>query len=196
MIYLFFSFHLTPLCMRGPSFIHITTYFPLTGVFSWEAGVWGWCILHTLSSWQVLNMNLGLARCWNSALIFKGAWPPVASHPVQPPVYAEVPSEELVSCLRLQFSSKRCNPPPGDILTMHQLLLLQMPALWTTQHRAFLAYPVAISLPLQPEISDDVCHITQACGYSSLFLIIFKFCLFLVVLGLHCCTGFSLVAAS
>ena len=43
-MYLFLSLCLTSLCMRGPGFIYITTYFPLAGLFSWEAA-----IFHTVS---------------------------------------------------------------------------------------------------------------------------------------------------
>ena len=95
--------------MRGPSFIHITTYFPLTGVFSWEAG-----IFYTISlpgrSWTWIFAS---PDCWNSALIVKGSWPPVASHPVQPPNYAEVLSEELVNCLRPSVLFQKMQPSSG-----------------------------------------------------------------------------------
>ena len=192
MIYLFFSFCLTSLCMRGPSFIHITTYFPLTGVFSWEAG-----IFYTLSlpgrSWTWI---FALPDCWNSALIFKGVWPPEASHPVQPPVYAEVLSEELVNCLRPSILFQKMQPTPRRY--PHHAPAIIAPDASTLNH------------PTQSIPCLSSCHLTTTEArnfrwclphYTSLWILFsffynFKILFIFGCAGLHCCTGFSLVAAS
>ena len=80
MIYLFFSFHLTPLCMRGPSFIHITTYFPLTGVFSWEAGIFYTLYLPGRSWTWILALPDAEILLWFSKALDL-LWPPIQYSP-------------------------------------------------------------------------------------------------------------------